>query len=518
MAAPTLITPSNYSTLLVRSTNPRGSTPDGNVYVDPATQTIQLITLGELATVDLGSGAEANPLTIATKIQGLALQKFIADLVDTDTTLQGFSRIMDTINPRMSVLVGIVSFLNSNILASGAVDISGPGGELGDDRLKMAQTGFTEFSDGGATRERVYHGVFAPNLNSTTQGYYLLSDSLSEADRQAATPVDFAQLGGISEPIQTFQNGGADDQGKTLILCGREFGYSIEETDSQAAAVNELGPYAQPYTLENAIVQEIDALDFNDVWTTPIVPYSNLSFFRFATPQTRTGFATTGAGASGDFTDEIQLSTGTMDITQLRAWLDALMLSDADENANTGSTGPFRPKRAEPLYTIELGKLRTRAGLYVDPSKLTAAAQQDIELTNDSGGIHTIPFNSGIEITVSAVWLAAAVGNRFFRIGYKDAAGANDFDTANFITALDASSVAMAGDETDARIVGDKIVISYAYDIEDAGGNVTPGTDQDMILYIGGDGAADTKSRVVEFTISRSTLITVDGRTDAETN
>ena len=72
MATAQLIDLSNYSTLLVQSTAGRAGTPDGNVYFNKATGEIEFITLQELATVDLGSGLEANPLdeTLGIRFEG----------------------------------------------------------------------------------------------------------------------------------------------------------------------------------------------------------------------------------------------------------------------------------------------------------------------------------------------------------------------------------------------------------------------------------------------------------------
>lgn len=526
MASPQLITRDNFTTLLKRSTNPRGSTPDGNVYFDTANDLIQIITLGELATIDFGSGAEANPLTSVDKVQALALYFFILQEVQTDTGLQNFRTSMDAVVNRMGKLVGATSFLSGIKLAEGSVSISGVGGELGDDRLKVADSGVTEFAVDGSI-DRVLHGAKSLNtINSTTQPYYMLAASLSEADRQAAAPVDFSKTGSINELIQTFgdtSNGDAgagdfDSRSQVLILSAREFGYTNGEANSSATGVSELGAYSQGYGVGNQIVTEIDALSYTDVWTTPISPYDALSFYRHASGQTRSGFAGTGAGASGDFTDEIQLSSGSVGITELRAWLDALGLQDSDENANTGTTGVFRPKRAEPFYTIDpaSGKLVTRTGLYIDPAKLTAAAQQGITLTNDAGGLHSIPFNSGVTIAVSQAWLDDA--NPWFRLLYVDAAGANDFGTSTAVTVLDASATAIAGSDADARVSsGSKtITLSYAYDNETAGGNVTAGADQEVILQIGG--TDNSRTRSVAFTITRSDNILVDATTELETN
>lgn len=518
MATPQLITRDNFQTLLQRSTQPRGSTPDGNVYFDTTNDRIQLITAGELAQVDLGSGLEANPFTSTLKMQALALYFFLLQEVQADANLQRFRRSMDAVANRMGRLVGATSFLNDVVCASGTVDANGVGGELGDDRLKLADSGITEFNVAGAIK-RVYHGAKSLNpINATTQPYYLLAASLSEADRQAATPVDFSKPGSINELIQTFgdaTNGNFDSRAAVLINCAREFGYTIGEANSLDTGVAELGAYAQGYGIGNAVVNELSGIALTDVrGGGAIPPYTNLGFFRHGTPQTRTGFSSSGAGASGNFTDEITLSSGTMSLVQLRAFLDAVMLEDADVNDNSGATGTFLPKRAEPLYTISsTGQLVTRTGLYVDPARLTAEAQQQIQMTNDAGGLHSIPFNSGLEITVSDAWINDA--NPWFRILYVSATSGN-YDTDNAVTVLDSSAGALAGDATDARLSGNTITAAYAYDTETGGGEVTAGVDHDMVLQIGGTDT--TKTRTVFFTMTKTSTISVDGTTEAETN
>lgn len=518
MATPQKITRDNYAPLLLRSTNPRGSTPNGNVYFDTANDKIQLITADELANVTYPVGhagyvagaPEANPLTSELKVQALALYFFALQEVEADPTLQGFRTVLDAVGNRMGKLVGATGFLNAVTLDTNTTT------QNLKDHDKVCDSGFTEFAVNGDIN-KVFHGVKSLNpINATTQGYYLLAASLSEAHRQAATPVDFSNPGSINDVIQTYQNGGTDNRNSLLIVCAREFGYTIGEANSTGTGVAELGAYSQGYGVGNAIAADVAALSYADVWTTPVAPFSNLTFYRHATPQARSGFSTAGGGASGNFTDEIQLASGTMSIVQLRAWLDALMLQDTDENANTGATGSFKPKRAEPLYTIDgaTSKLVTRKGIYVAPAKLTAAAQQQIVETDDAGGLHYIPFNSGVVGTLSQAWLDDAAP--WFRGVYKDAAAGKDFDTANAKTVKDASGVDIAGTDLDARISGTILTIAYAYDTETAGGDVTAGVDQVVVMLLGG--IDKSKTRTVEFTITRSASISVDLRTELETN
>ena len=514
MAIAQKITRDNYTTLLQRSTNARGSSPDGNVYFDTANDKIQLITAAEMANIDFGSGAEANPFTHTDKLQPLALYFFILQEVEADPTLQQFRFAMDAVGSRMGKLVGATAFLNSITLDTNTSTTNN------DDRDKLCDGGFGEYNVAG-TLQKIHHGVKSlVDINDTSQPFYqivpMAGSVPTEAERMAVAPVDFANPGDINEAILTYDVAGDDNRTAALILGVRDYGYTVGEATSYGTGVAELGAYSQGYGIGNSFVSDVDAITEADVWGgAQTTPYSNLSFYRHATAQTRTGFASSGAGASGDFTDEIQLSSGTVSITQLRAWLDKFMQSDADENANTVSTGAFRPKRVAPMYTIDsaTAKLVTRAGVYIDPAKLTAEAQQQIVMTNDAGGQHTIPFNAGIQITVSDAWLADT--NPWFRLLYLDGAAGADFDTTSAVTVQDASSADIAGDDTDVRITSNTLSLSYAYDTNTQAG-LSAGADKDVVLQIGG--TDNSKSRTVSFTITRSTAIAIDASTEAETN
>lgn len=521
---PTKVTRDNYTTTLVRSTQGREGVPDGNVFIDTANDAVQLIDVTELAQVNLGSGLEDNPLTNVTKIQSLALYFFLLQEVEADTALQNFRFQMDAVANRMGKLVGATAFLSGIKLAEGTVNINGVGGSLGDDRLKTADSGFTEFaagSGGNVIIDRVLHGAKSLNpINATSLPFYLLADSLSEADRQAALPVDFSKTGDINEIIQTFgttangDTGAGDFDKKTsvLILNVRDFGFEIAEADSLSTGVAELGAYSQGYGIGNPVVGDLSEIVEADVWGgAQIAPYTGLDFTRLTVAATETGFNE----LDGDFTDRITNSGGAT-LIQIRAWLDMLMQQDTDENTNTVNTGVFRPKRAEPLYTINAaGKLVTRQGLFIE--NVPAADEQSIIFTDDSGDQKTRPFNVGIVILLSAAWFNDTA--QLFRFMYYDGAGGLDFDTSSAVTATDSSSIEIAGDSLDARITpeGDdyKLSLSYAYDSNTEAG-LNAGEDKLMALRIGG--GTTSKSKTIIFTITRTSQINVDATTEAETN
>jgi len=519
MATAQLITRDNFAGLLKRSTQPRTGTPDGNIYFDTTNDVIELITREELPQIDLGSGLDDNPLTNADKIQSLALYFFGLQEVEADPALQKFRDFMDAAPNRLGKLTGATSFLNGVKLATG--------GDLGDDRLKVASSGATEFAAGGGGNtliDRILHGAKSLNpIEATSQPFYQISASLSEADRQAAAPVDFSKPGDIDEFIQTFgstANGDAgagdfDSLNSVLILGVRSYGFTVSETNSEATGVSELGAYQQGYGLGETAVQAVAAITEADVFgAEQAAPFTGLSFERVAVPEVIGGFNE----ADASFTDIIR-NTGGANLIQVRAWLDKLMQQDTDQNALTGSTGPFIPKRAEPLYTISAtGKLITRQGLGIEG--IPTIDQQDLIQTDDSGATKTYPFFPEVVVRLSSSWFNDASG-QWFRGMFSDGPAADDdFDTDGAITVLDSGAAAIAGDKTDARITpvnaGEyyELKFSFPYDTDTLGGGA--GTDKTMVFQCGG--VSTSKRRTISVPLTRSAQIPADASTDAETN
>lgn len=526
MATKQLITRDNYIPLLKRSTNPRGSVPDGNIYIGATIDQLQIIDDTELSQINFGAGNEDNPLTNTFKVQALAIYFFLLTEVENDPTLQNFRVSMDAVVNRMGKLVGATSFLNGIKLAEGTVDTAGVGGSLGDDRLKIADSGFTEFADGSGGNtliDRVFHGAKSLNEITTTavKPFYLLAQKpVTEATRQSAIPIDFSKHGSINEVIQTKGSTANGDTGAgdfdyldyELIIGVREYGFSMAEATSTATGVSELGAYSAGYGIGNSPVSGVQAIAEADVFGgAQVAPYSAMGFFRFATPQTETGFVE----GSGDFTDYIT-NTGGGSLIQLRAFMDKLMQQDSDQNDNTASTGSYIPKRAEPLYTIDAasGKTVTRKGLYI--ADIPAADQLKIAYTANNGTTRTNPVVTPVVIFLSLSWFNDT--KPWFRLMYSNGLGSQDFDTSTTVTVEDNVPLAVAGDNTDARIFavagGYELRFSYAFDTNNQAG-LNAGEEKLVVIQVGGiDG---TKSKTQSFIIGNS-AVNVDASTDAETN
>lgn len=509
MATPQLITLANFTTLLVQSTQSRTGTPDGNIYFDQDNDRIELITAEDLANVDLGSGLEANPLTDALGITLQALYAFERQERGVDTALRTFLPGTD----------GVFQDAGAFAFTAGVKldDVNGNA----PDRSKIRGSGWTEFANDNGV-DRIYFGVRSlNNIEATSQPYVQIPASLSESDLQAAAPVNAQRVGPLDEAFQVFgstgntpSDAGAGDFDNTLlplVAKVRTFGQTQGEATSTGTGLARIRAYAAGFGIGEG-PSPSSAFSLADVFGgAQIAPFTGLGFFRNATPQTQTGFNE----ADGDFTDEIT-NTGAANLAEIRAWLDALMQSDSDENDNTGVTGVFRPARADVLYTINAeGKLVTRAGLYIN--NIPVSDNQNVILTADNGDEKTFPFSNEVRISVSDAWFDDP--NAWYSCFYVDGAGGQDFDTPNAVLVDDAGGVDVTGTPGDARAAGvagsRQVIFSYNYSGNNQAG-LPPNTDKDVIFLAEGDGGAIAAR--VSFTIVSQAIITAAAEAAIETN
>lgn len=511
MATAQLISLSNFDTLLVQSTQGRAGTPDGNIYFDQANDRIEIITAEELANVDLGSGLEANPLTNFFGITLQALYAFERQERGTDTNLRKF-RAGTLGNFRDA---GAFSFVNGVKLSD---DVNS---STGDDRTKIRSSGWTEIAEDGGVDRKYFCPVSLNNIEATSQPFIQLPASLSEADRQSATPQNANRLGDLNEAFQIFGStantpsdagaGNFDFITRPMITGVRTFGYSVGEFTSSQAGLSRLEAFSAGFGLGEALSGTNNFTESDVFGGSQISPWTGMGFFRNATAQTQTGFVE----ADGNFTDEIT-NTANGSLAQIRAFLDALMKQDTDQNDNTGITGSYIPKRAEPFYTINAeGKLVTRAGLYIN--NIPASDNQDVILTADNGDQKTFPFQNEIRVNVSDAWFNDP--NAWYSCYFVDGAGSLDFDTSSAVLVQDASSSNVSGTPGDARAFGGagsrQIRFTFDYSGNTQAG-LTGGTDKQVIFLAEGDGGAGIANAIIN--ITNQAIITASAEAPVELN
>ena len=488
-----LIDHTNYSTLLKESTNPRGSSPDGNIYFDTATNKIQLISVDQLATIDFGAGPVANPLVSADGITMRALYNFENARRRVNEILRKFKRGVKG----SYRFAGAFNFVNGVKLDNS-------------DRTKVRSSGWIEYAatgDGETSIDRVYHApVSLVDIQNTSAPYYALTTATSETSLQAATWTPFSRAGDINEAVQVFGTTTNSDTGagdfdyrtRVLTLRVRTWGYNPSETTSTATGISEFSGFSAGYGIGESI-NTANTYALADVYgAARIAPFTGMSLEKYAVAQTGTGF-----NESNGLFFWVLHNTAGGTAAQCAAYLDAVSLQDSDIDVGTGT---YNGKKGRVWYTRNAaGKVVTAsidgAGLLIEG--LSTPEKQNVIFTDNSGATKTYPFYPTAEITVGAAALSDV--NAWYRVQYVDGAGTADFDTANAVTVNNAAGTPVNGNVVTDAISG-KISFAYAYDSNTQAG-LSAGTDKPMVVMVEGDGVA--AQAIAYFTMTRSTLISV---------
>lgn len=197
---PVLIDLSNYADALVQSTQSRSGTPDGNIFFDTTNGRIELITAEELATVDLGSGLEANPLTNQLGIKFEAIYAFENQERRTDENLRKFDRFSKGTFKYGGAYELVNGRLFDDVNGSDTGTANNSDGDS-DDRVKVRGSGWIERTSTGIGR--IYFGpVSLGNVESASQAYY----QILEGD----APINFAKPGPVDEGVKVYGDNNED--------------------------------------------------------------------------------------------------------------------------------------------------------------------------------------------------------------------------------------------------------------------------------------------------------------------
>lgn len=487
-----LIDHTNFAANLKQSTNPRGSSPNGNVYFDSANNEIQLIGVNELATVDFGGGPVANPLNNFDGITMRALYNFENARRRVDETLRKYKRGTDG-DYRFA---GAFSFVNGVKLD-------------GSDRNKIRGSGFIEYAntgDGQTAVDRIYHGVASlVDIQATTVPYWALVTATDETTLQSATWTDFVRLGDINEVVQVFGSTANGDAGagsfdyttRTLVVRVRSWGYNPGETTSILTGIAEFSGFSAGY----GVGESLNPSNPYDIADLTLAPWSTMTIEKLASPQVETGFNE----ADGNFTWVLN-NPGGGTVQQCAAFLDLATLIDGDINNNTGVTGPYNGKKGRVWYTRNAaGKVVTSSiggeGLFIEG--LSTAEKQNIIMTDNAGASKTYPYFPEVQISVGAAALADSLA--WYHLYYANGAGAADFDTTGAVTVNDSAGNPVKGN-VQADEVGGKIVFAYSYDTNTQAG-LAAGVDKDIVVLVEGDGGA---AQAITFgTITRVPVVAI---------
>jgi hypothetical protein len=503
-----LIDLSNYATSLVQATVGRAGAVDGNIFFDVANGRLEIVTVEELATVDLtgvgGGAADPNPISNQDGIRFEALYAFENQERRLDETLRQYDRYFKG-TFKYGGAYEIINSRKFDDLDGGAT------GSIADDRSKIRASGWIErAADGGV--DRIYYGVKSlGNIEAASAPYYQLADG--------GAPADFNKVGDIDEAIQVYgDTGNVPSDSNTTIFDNRAYlsnkvrtyGQNYDEKKLADSGVTEMGGYFSGFALaESPHLTTVPATyPLADVYTTPVAPFDGMSLEKLAVAQTETGFNE----ADGDFTWVLN-NTGNGTLDQCIAFLDAL--AQTDDDIDSGSETVTNGKRVGTWYTYNAGgQIVTRSGadalgLFIE--NIPTADQQRIVFTDDAAATKTYPFNVSVEVTTGATATADALA--WYHAFFLDGPGGNDYGTANALTVVDNLASPVKGNVL-ADHVGNKILFGFDYDGDAIGG--TAGTNKDVVFVCEGDGAA-TQAKTV-FTLSRTATVTATCAPALETN
>lgn len=475
---------------LKESTNPRGSAPNGNVYFDLINGEMQIITADELATVDFGAGAVANPLLnsggAAGGVTARALYKFERMRRAANETLRKYDKFM----------VGSYKYAGAYEMANGRKIATA-------DIKKLRGTGMVWRSAAGAVN-RIYFGARSlGNIDPASQAYYQLT--------AGGAPVNFSYPGAVDEMIQVFgstANGDAGagnfDSRTYLAISLRSFGKVHDRKGLADSGITIMDGFSAGFALGESNHLTTGNYTLANVYGgAAIAPFTGLSLEKLAVPQNETGFNE----GSGVFTWVLN-NAAAASLDQCIAYLDALAATDNDIDAGSGTTNG---KRVGTWYSYDAqGRIVTRSGADGNGlliKGLIGADKQRIVQTTDTGSARTYPFFPTVIIDVGPN--AKMDANAWGHVYFKDAPGANDFNTPNAVTVQDKNSADVKG-----LVAGANIVFEFPFDTDTRGGPA--GTNKVCVVEVEGNGIA-TASKT-EFTITRTATISVSCQPGLETN
>ena len=469
MATAALIDLSNYDTLLVQSTQSRSGTPDGNVYFDKSTGTIEFIASDELAQVDLGSGLETNPLDRQLGIKFEAIYAFENQERSTDESLRQYDRWTSG----TFKFGGAYNFINGRVPS----DVT--------DASLIRGSGWTEL-DAGGTIQKIYFGNKGlSNIESGSQPYYQLA--------VGGISTNFAKVGQIDEAVLVYENGSSDNRTYEAVSV-RTFGnnYDRKETTTDLG-IAELGGYSTGFALNESPHLTSGNYSLSDVYGGgQISPWTGMSLEKLSVATNRDEFAE----ASGNFT-WILNNSANGSIYEMVAFLDAL--AQTDDDIDSGSETVTNGQRVGTWYSYNpSGQIVTKSGadslgLYLE--NVPVSDQQLVVFTDDVGAIKSYSFSVSVEANIGAT--AKADVNAWYHSFF-----AANYNTAGAVTVEDSNTNPVKGLASSAD--GSNIIkFSFDYTGDTVGG--TANTDKNCVFLVEGDGGA-TQAKTL-YSITQSTSV-----------
>lgn len=461
----------------VFSTQGRGGTPDGNIFLDtsdPANPMIELLSTAELAQVDYGSGLEANRLNVDDGATMQAIYGAIGIERRDNEVIRGFRA------PAVGkfALAGSYDMLNNWQMAT-ATD------------LGLVRSSGLRYLDVAGNVNRIFFGPKSlGSIETASQPYY------QTAALGAAT--DFSFTGDVDELVQVFGTTTHGDTGagnfdvrSYFSVSVREWGFVHDRKTLADSGLSQAAQFSGGFGLSESPhpttgnYTEADVLGGSSV-----APWDVMSYLTEAATVSRSGFNE----ADGDFAETIE-NPGGASLDEVVAFMDALARSTADiDDGTPAQIG----REVDVLYTFDAqGNIVLRQGLFIE--NLPGADLTRLRLTDDAGNAKTFPQTITINVNLSSA--AQGEATAWYHAFYEDDAGADDYNTATAITHQDKDAVEIKG------TVGALTTVSWDVNYSAVpGGSTIAAATPYVVRFIVGDDPDASGGPVENFA-----LITIDG-------
>jgi len=293
----------------------------------------------------------------------------------------------------------------------------------------------------------------------------------------------------------------------------RTFGKTYDESTTTDIGVATITNKVERFPLSEAsdgVIQDLVTTTigdlFDDIITTPIAPYNDMTIAYFASPQTRSNFNPLGGDTpspgdtqfgvivDGDVSVGQEDGGGSASAEEIYAFVQARLVGTADINDGSGGAAVVVPGQiaqellslastGNTLFSIEQvsNPGGDGTGVYVD--SFSSTDKNRVSFVDNDGDFRTFPFvaTGTIQFNANLSTDANAVYRMFFT---NDDAGDNtgrDFGTIDAITVNNASATPIAG-SVPQQAGGSSVSWDYDYDGNVQRGAASAGTDAPITL------------------------------------
>jgi hypothetical protein len=407
---------------LSRSTQAGAATPDGNVFFNLSSKTIELID-DSLWTDVANELQDANYNSGGVSIQ--TLYSFLKEQWKSDTELVKYAFPMEAITAEQ------FEFINGWVLTD----------------FKLIRDGGFAERDANGVIQKEYAGIISLGTlaDAAAQPYFAFSDDTAKTDFQYA--------GQVNEPILVFTEGGVDDRNKALTVfvrsaptgsSGSVTGYQFVQTSTADIGVTRLATQAYRFPLAQAVdpnvtltVAEVEAAGgvFDDM---------RIEYYTGSESITDTG-TTFSVGVVIDANTDDADTNPTL--SQIYQWVQNELRKSTDINVSPGDvTADVIGLLTDPLVAFvgaTLKTLRQSDGDGVFIEGVSPTDLNNVEFVDNSNASQKYPFKVGVNLDFNTNILDDP--NSKYFLFYTTNTGGN-FGTANTVAVTKDGGGDVSGD------------------------------------------------------------------------